>query len=361
MWRRLKLALSRWRSENGDDHADTARELLAWELAEEDADESALPSKSHPSRCSRGATAAACCLGMVAAVGFAARVATPGEALPISLGTDTLLLEGSLPNQSDYIIHAGGFCFRGDQFSSTNIVGSVHVEVTGTKPFRLLGQGALYVVMFDDEPAKWDSVQPIWNVSHLQSLIRHSSVCLQLARPVKKVIHIPGSWLVEKPDGSMFVNITIMQKIMELQQEAQQMEADERYRDNGTRSVKMHVSIKEKFKRRWNVAIIAKGFQADGHLRYRLAAEGAIDQWPTGESGPPGGSCPVQPVDFMKEQLSRYVDVPGAPTVTPEPEELPPAVFSPTMIGNVAAVASIQTQMQRTPRCKLLHSLLVPP
>eukprot|EP00929_Paragymnodinium_shiwhaense_P005924 TRINITY_DN10854_c0_g1_i3.p1 TRINITY_DN10854_c0_g1~~TRINITY_DN10854_c0_g1_i3.p1 ORF type:complete len:288 (+),score=36.31 TRINITY_DN10854_c0_g1_i3:77-940(+) len=171
-------------------------------------------------------------------------------------------IEGKLPNRSDFVIHLGGFCFPGDQFSSDVQVGNITLEVEGSEALRQ-DMGMLRVVFFNDEPDRWPVVQPYLEAAAQDQLIRRSNGCLNLLR-----------W----PPGVD-------------EQEVQRT---------------VHASpISEKFKRRWNVVLMGKGLERPHTMQYRVRGFGSTAHWSAGSDGPESGSCPVLPLEFLRQEVNQ--------------------------------------------------------
>eukprot|EP00929_Paragymnodinium_shiwhaense_P055533 TRINITY_DN27819_c0_g1_i1.p1 TRINITY_DN27819_c0_g1~~TRINITY_DN27819_c0_g1_i1.p1 ORF type:complete len:292 (+),score=51.75 TRINITY_DN27819_c0_g1_i1:112-987(+) len=176
------------------------------------------------------------------------------------------LIEGILPTEKDFVMHLGGYCFRGDQFAA-QVMGHITMELQGVDGFvaksfhDAFPVNSLRIAVFNDQPGEWSSVREGLNLQQLPTLVSHASLCFDMG----------SVWGHELPMETATVKIA------------------------------------EKFKRKWNVVLMGRNVSyADPKkpVHYRLSAVGATATWSGPEEGPPSGSCPIEPIEFLRQQIN---------------------------------------------------------
>jgi len=159
--------------------------------------------------------------------------------------------------------------------------GNMSVELVGTESVQLFpagfNSGMLRAVLYSDQGNQWAAVEDHLDTNHdLDDLMLHAQGCKELLR--KDPLDPRAAF---------------------------------------TR-VERAIPIRQKFKRRWNVVLFGRDVSLPGSWRYRIRGEGGTDVWGAGVNGPASESCPIRPVEFLREQINGYLTNQETPTAGPK-------------------------------------------
>lgn len=176
-------------------------------------------------------------------------------------------LEGEIPTEDFFLLHVGGFCFGSRRIDVDARVGEMELHLTGSSSEPWWNVGELYLLVFDDQPSHWGKAKSPWNVTWWPDKVAHANTCVQVfSNHSFNGYHLKG---------------------------------------DSSNTVRIKMTIRERFKRHWNLALLGLGLQHNGSskapMHYKILASNALSSWGAA-SRDISSSCPWEMSEFVKEE-----------------------------------------------------------